>query len=729
MLYSDEAITTNEDDLLGRDKFAKSTARALLRMTYDGTYTVGLFGKWGAGKTSLLNMILQEIHAVEDDLDPSNRTIIVHFEPWNFSSTDQLLSQFFIRLINEFNSVSDEKLNKIVSAIEKYSFAFELAKAIPIVGDAVSGAAKGGLSLFSDLTAHGANEKDITTQRDNVIRMLKEQDKRLLIVIDDIDRLSNEQIRCVFQLITSVARFPKTTYLLAFDKDIVVKALEEVQKGKGEDYLEKIIQVPIQLPYVQSEKLREVLFNRLDEVIGENPDLHFYAEHWQQLFPICVEPFIKTLRDINRLCNALRFKLHAIAEEIDFTDMTAITVLEINYPAIYEWVLSNKDVLTGDISSRLIGSYRWKREDWEKLTSDQWRAILGTDDINEIEKVTDAICALFPAVGSKIKSFSAVSYNDQRLRKGSHIGHKDKFDRYFQLSLSDESISHSDIVKVLTLLDEGELTDFFRKVDKIGKSYALLEEINANITEISPERSKIIIRALFSVSAAFDKTPRGFLALSPSRYAENLLIKLFEIIPKDENFLLLRDIVRAADTLTMETVATFLNIEELAYGRLAANGVQENYPKVLSEDELSKFEVVFTEKIKELLKNTSLLDFDDCRMIIYLLECFDDEYIRNYLTDLFAESSNIIRFLEYSTGKWIGSGVSYEIQEEYKKYLSDAQVISAIEQCRKNGTLSTLPESAQIMSAVYWLYFDNKFDYEKHISEKNARKLLDEWLR
>lgn len=240
MLYSDEAITTKEDDLLGRDKFARSTAHALLRMTYDGTYTVGLFGKWGAGKTSLLNMILQEIHIVESGVDPSSRTIIVHFEPWNFSSTDQLLSQFFIRLINEFNSVSDEKLNKIAAAIEKYSFAFDLAKAIPIVGDAVSDVAKGGLSFFSDLTAHGANEKDITTQRDNVIRMLKEQDKRLLIVIDDIDRLSNEQIRCVFQLITSVARFPKTTYLLAFDKDIVVKALEEVQKGKGEDYLEKM---------------------------------------------------------------------------------------------------------------------------------------------------------------------------------------------------------------------------------------------------------------------------------------------------------------------------------------------------------------------------------------------------------------------------------------------------------------------------------------------------------
>lgn len=264
-------------------------------------------------------------------------------------------------------------------------------------------------------------------------------------------------------------------------------------------------------------------------------------------------------------------------------------------------------------------------------------------DKNVIEKVTDAICALFPAVGSTIKSSSAVSY--QRLRKGNHIGHKDKFDRYFQLSLSDESISHSDIVKVLTLLDEGELTDLFREVDKTGKSYDLLEEINANITEISPERSKIIIRVLLNVSSTFDKTPHGFLAISSSQYAENLLLKLFEIVPEDESFSLLSDSVQAADSLTLGTVARFLNLEELAYGRLAANGEQKNYPKVLSEDELRQLEIVFTDKTKGLLKNTSLLDFNDCRMIIYLLECFDDEYIRSYLTAIFAESSNIYSIL------------------------------------------------------------------------------------
>ena len=79
--------------------------------------------------------------------------------------------------------------------------------------------------------------------------------------LDDIDHLSNEQIRYVFQLITSVARFPNTIYLLVFDKEIVVEALKDVQSGNGQDYLEKVIQMPIQIPDIQRSDLRNILFD------------------------------------------------------------------------------------------------------------------------------------------------------------------------------------------------------------------------------------------------------------------------------------------------------------------------------------------------------------------------------------------------------------------------------------------------------------------------------------
>lgn len=64
----------------------------------------------------------------------------------------------------------------------------------------------------------GLDERDVLKQKEQVIQLLKAQSNRILVILDDIDRLSNEQIRYVFQLITSVARFPNTTYLWSSTK-------------------------------------------------------------------------------------------------------------------------------------------------------------------------------------------------------------------------------------------------------------------------------------------------------------------------------------------------------------------------------------------------------------------------------------------------------------------------------------------------------------------------------
>ena len=116
----------------------------------------------------------------------------------------------------------------------RYSDAFGLLELIPGVRAPIASASKWGLSRLGQKMQKG---------------------------LDDIDHLSNEQIRYVFQLITSVARFPNTIYLLVFDKEIVVEALKDVQSGNGQDYLEKVIQMPIQIPDIQRSDLRNILFD------------------------------------------------------------------------------------------------------------------------------------------------------------------------------------------------------------------------------------------------------------------------------------------------------------------------------------------------------------------------------------------------------------------------------------------------------------------------------------
>ena len=431
MLYTDVPINKIEDDLLGRASFAKATARSLSRMQDSGTFTVGLFGKWGTGKTSLLNMILQEMTDLEKDNNPESKTIVIRFEPWNFSTTDQLLSQFFVRLINEFYSKTDKNLQKVSNAIEKYFMSLvSFTKLIPGVGDQINEIANSSFSLFKRKATKGAYETDIQQQKENVIKILESAHRRLLIVIDDIDRLNNDQIRCVFQLVTAVAKFPHTTYLLAFDKEIVARALEDVQKGSGEAYLEKVIQIPIQIPALWKGKIEDILFHRLDEIIAENNGFNFDAKYWQKQYPACVKPFIQTLRDINRLCNSVRFKIQGLADDLNFTDIVAITALEIQYPTIYDWIISNKTLLTGGVDEHLILASQWKKSDWEVVTTEQWKHLLNCTykspaSVQRLEEVTNSITHLFPFIGEKLQKYHVridpLKYND--LRAENHIAH------------------------------------------------------------------------------------------------------------------------------------------------------------------------------------------------------------------------------------------------------------------------------------------------------------------
>lgn len=138
MYYSDKPIGSKKDDRLGRSGFAALLAQSLLNLNIQDTFTVGLFGKWGSGKTSIVNMMLSEIEERQKNYPKTEKLIAVHFEPWNFSDTDQLLSQFFIRLSNEFRSVGDRCLEKIGDALETYSGAFELLHAIPLAGGFMS---------------------------------------------------------------------------------------------------------------------------------------------------------------------------------------------------------------------------------------------------------------------------------------------------------------------------------------------------------------------------------------------------------------------------------------------------------------------------------------------------------------------------------------------------------------------------------------------------------------
>lgn len=730
MFYSDKPIMFSEEDQLNRNGFAKVLAKSLIHLTTTDTFSIGLYGKWGSGKTSLVNMLLDELGTQQADIPAQKRIIVINFDPWNFSDANQLLTQFFIRLSNELRNKKDKNLSQIGEALEKYSDAFELTEAIPVVGGVLSFLGKHGFNALGKKLQKGVDEKDIQKQKEYVIKLLEKQTQKLLIVIDDIDRLNNKQIRQVFQLISSVAKFPNTIYLVAFDKDIVVKALERVQEGSGEEYLEKIIQIPIEIPDIRSDKLRNVLIEKLNSILVENPEVSFQQIHWQRLFESCIVPFIKNLRDINRLSNSVKFKLTSISAEIDFADMVAISILEIFLPPIYAWVKENKVLLTGPLDLYALVRNKSQQE-WYEFYSTQIQSLLDAPNYkkNKVnsEIVINFLARLFPYFGQKIGKIYEV-YDMSLFRRNNQIAHPEKFDRYFDLDIDNIRFKKSEIVEVVNYYDSDKFQKYLLDCENNDTGYEFLVEVKAMLPLILSDRAKIIIKSLLSVSSDFDaSSKKSMLSMSAKSLANYMIIDLLEILDSTERFPYFSDIIKNGTCAIMQSVPYVINMIELGYGRLAAKGEERDYKKVISLEELIELEQIFTLKMKEILKSYNLFDFNDWRMILYLLECLDCDYISKYLANSFINDENIVKYLDDVIGIWIGNGTEYEVNKGYQKYLSEDRILSAINSLKLSGKIFSLPQQIQNKCAAFFIKSAGVGSYQGNIPQSEVDKLLATW--
>lgn len=204
MLNPDLPITKNSEDILNRSTFANSLAKTLLQYSFSSSLTIGLYGEWGSGKTSLLNMVLETVESKDSN------TVILRFNPWLCSNSKQLITQFFKQLSAAIK-LKKPKNETAWELIDQYADLFDAANMIPGAGTIIS--------AFGKTLAKEAKEKneqesnDLQGKKDKIITKMRDDDIRVIVSIDDIDRLTEEEIISVFQLVKALADFPNTIYI------------------------------------------------------------------------------------------------------------------------------------------------------------------------------------------------------------------------------------------------------------------------------------------------------------------------------------------------------------------------------------------------------------------------------------------------------------------------------------------------------------------------------------
>lgn len=508
MLQPDQPIISKHEDLLNRTEFTKSLAQALLNYKLSDSFTIGLYGKWGSGKTSVLNMVCENLNELSQEISEDERPIVMKFNPWNFSDQNQLINQFFKELSCSLKKdIYRDKLKGIGESLELYSDMFSTAAVFPIVGKIGFVFALVmrllGKSTKRYLQAYNAN---ISNVKEGIVKALKKENIKIIIIIDDIDRLTNLEIRQIFQLVKTIADFPNTVYVLSFDRDIVINALNEVQNGDGQSYLEKIVQVPFQLPEINRENIYKIFFAKLDEVIINSVDEEFDKYYWHKIFYEGIAPLIGNVRDITRIINAFSLKFALVGNDTNFIDLLAITALQVFEPEVFEDIRSNKELFTGSTNY-------YEKADWDKTNNAFENAWVIACEENR-EAIKSILKTLFPKISVASSSYTTDYYDGHKSLRLSMIRNPKNFDTYFKLSIGINDISKEEVKRILFEYEEKEIDVQLQIANRNGQIPDFLDKSRAYLNNLKGtdrylDRIPMLLNSLYGNWYTFDDSQSG----------------------------------------------------------------------------------------------------------------------------------------------------------------------------------------------------------------------------
>lgn len=717
---SDKAIESSEQDLLGRVTFSKQLGEAIYK--YDGKdgLVLGVFGKWGTGKTSILNMVVNEINYLSDNDDDS--PIIVNFSPWNYSDKDNLIGIFFedLRIKLKLHS-NKENMKQILKAIDQYSGALNLLLYTSIVSSQnwiimLKYPLK---CLYRYIREKILEDNDLDKVKANLERVLIKSRQKIVVIIDDIDRLTNTQIRDIFQLVKQVGNFPNIIYVLSMDREVVCRALESVHNIDGAKYLEKIVQIPFEIPALLKPRLRELFLTKLEntiKAISDNPKID--QAYWSEVFTNCIEPYIETLRDVNRVINTFQFRYKILYEETAFEDMVALTTIEVLEPQLYQWIGRNKDLLCSTYSHSFSALFRNKSNYRTSIHEELKKLGINTDIGIKF------LSTLFPVFANDIDERS-VRYISSNIRETMRVAQEERFDSYFMFDLGGIPVSRYIINTYINILPLDDLIDTITKINNNGNIEYFIDELKSLVDTIPEKRLGLLSSVILNVLHKFSQKSQFFM-LSAYTKAEFLVYDIMsKINDENERYNLIKSVLENINKEQLGTLASFINRIELSHGRLA--GKEEPIEKqLITLQHLIDIEPIYVSKINEITQSEVIIDIRDFHMAFYLWECLDKDRARTYLDNILKVDNNILKFICAIASKWTSEndvGWYYSL-DKVSNYISVDIVYEKIKEISKEDLVMFKLED-QIKLASFVLSYGKSESYR--VDEKEAMKLVNDW--
>lgn len=612
---ADRPIRSKKDDILGRAKFASRLADDIHSWDENDSLVIALYGAWGAGKTSVKNMLLE----ANRKKGPTALSV-VDFNPWQLSGTGNIPAAFFRELglaLKEEGPERDvekraQKWNAYAATLAVAGTAAEfVGKAMPLagvpggtivesIGTGMKSAATSAKECSEALKAKSeAASKSLEDQKKELATLLARLPQPLLVVIDDIDRLTTDEILQVFQLVKANADFPRVIYLLLFERDVVSKALNKISGDKGTEFLEKIVQVGYHIPHASPAAVQKVLFTGIDRHLDESPaSKHWDKNRWRNLYTDGIAGYFRNLRHVYRFLASFSFHVQQHRSEKSFevnpVDLIGLETLRVFEPSVYERLPGAKTILTRYEGPSMFGEIKQE-------TIDQALSQIVSAAAPETQGPVSAILkVLFAPLSSSYAGKYGVTGSHHQWFRALRICHPNLFDKYFTLTIADDDMSQAELDSLLAFTADAK--GFMSACDALKKRNLLktaFDRLEAYKEHIPLQNMPALIEALCNLSDGFPKRQASFLEFGLETLASRLVyfgLKR-ETNPKKRFEILYEALVRSTG---LALPVQIISLQERVGDREASG-----YEFLVEEGDLLELKKICVEKLRTASKTAA----------------------------------------------------------------------------------------------------------------------------
>lgn len=646
VLLEEKELTKSKDDLLDVNIFVESIEDSLLQCKPNETFVISLIGKWGNGKTSVINLLKQKINS-------GGSAVINTFNPWKYDNKLSLFEGFY---------------NYIFKALDKNFGYFSYKKLLKKYEKTIFSLIKDKTSISLGEIINLSDERDIEEIKDNINDCIKFSNKKIIVVIDDIDRLTKEQILLVFKTIKTLFNFNNIVYILCYDEERINKIFDEELKIDS-NYLDKIVQDKIVMPVIENSTICKIGSQCILNLLNIYEIGNYDKKRLENILNLIFKDF-ENIREIIRFINTISISIKSCSKlGLDICDYLVLEYVKFKDLKLYNTIYNNTKMFVSMDTEYNI--------DYDFMNADRFneKAKKFYEEIFDGRKnLEEIISTVFPYVENYKNNYQIKNsyYFAGEDRKMSIINKRCFNGRFFKCYFT---IKHS----FFTALNE--LLNTFIK--NINNNEDLELEFNKMIKEVHPNNHNLLFELLelrldeiddkekifnyiFHNISDYEDGVR-FLGLNSNERAKILLaaiINLEKEIDKKKKYL---NTICEKDLILLDSVLYWLGTDK--YGNTKEDEIYK-YGKKLLCNELDK---ICKNKID--IFDYAKYNRHFCWLYYRNFEN-KDKYIK-YLKQLI-NKENIFRVISECISTLVGNSISYEYRESSLKELFNLDNVDEI---------------------------------------------------